>query len=231
MFAFVQARMGSSRLPGKVLMKLFNCKSILSNVIDQIPAEIVPVVLTSLNKTDDDIVLWCQKNGVLYFRGDEYNVLDRFVRACERFGLRDDDYFFRVCSDNPFLNSSSFLSLIGLLKEFKGDYFSYLVDGKPSILSHCGLYPELIRVGALKTTSPSLSTEHVTSHLYLDNFKTHFIESLVDKHLRLTIDDQQDMINVNFILEQIGSSDLLAIMKNKDLIKSMTKQINKYNKI
>ena len=231
MFAFVQARMGSTRLPGKVLMELYNSKSILSNVIDRIPSEIIPVVLTSFSQTDDDIVLWCNKNGVLHFRGDENNVLDRFVSACDRYGLQDDDHFFRVCSDNPLLDSSSFLSLGGLLKENTGDYFSYLVDGKPSILSHCGLYPELIRVGALKTLGPSLSTEHVTSHLYTDNFITHFIESLVDKHLRLTIDDQQDIVNVNFILEHIGSNDLLAIMNYKDLINSMTKQINKYSKV
>lgn len=230
MFAFVQARMGSTRLPGKVLMELYNSKSILSNVINRIPPEITPVVLTSFNQTDDDIVLWCNKNGVLYFRGDENNVLDRFISACDRFGLQDDDHFFRVCSDNPLLESSSFLSLSGLLKENMGDYFSYLVDGKPSILSHCGLYPELIRVGALTTPGPSLSFEHVTPHLYLDNFRTFYIESEIDKNIRFTVDDSQDLANVNYVLEYMTSYSLKEISQHSDLMNSMHKQILKHSK-
>jgi len=231
MFAFVQARMGSTRLPGKVLKQLSNGQSIIANVIDRIPSEVIPIVLTSSSCKDDELVHWCVKNGVQYFRGDELNVLNRYIQACDQVGLKDNDYFFRVCSDNPLLESKSFLVLNGLLSEHKVDYISFSLDGKPSILSHCGLYPELIRVGALKTPGPSLSLEHVTSHLYLDNFRTYYFESDVDRRMRLTVDDPQDLINVNFVLENILPNDLSEILEYEELINSMHKQILKYSKI
>lgn len=231
MYALIQARMGSTRLPGKVMHQLSSGQLILQRVIEAIPEDITPVVVTTENVVDDVLVAYVESLGIQCIRGNELNVYQRYVDACKFLKIANDDYFFRVCSDNPLIDTKSFLLLMDANKVEKVDYLSFSLNGRPSILSHCGLYPELIRFGALTTPGPSLSSEHVTPHLYLDDFKTFYIESEIDENIRLTIDDSQDLANVNYVIENMMSYSLTEIVQHSDLMNSMHKQILKYNKI
>jgi spore coat polysaccharide biosynthesis protein SpsF len=231
MYALIQARMGSTRLPGKVLRQLASGQVILQRVIESIPEVITPVVLTTENAVDDVLVAYVESLGIQCFRGNELNVYQRYVDACNFLKIANDDYFFRVCSDNPLMDAESFLLLLEASKEEMPDYLAFSVNGHPSVLSHCGLYPELIRYGALTTPGPSLSFEHVTPHLYLDHFRTFYIESEIDKNIRFTVDDSQDLANVNYVLENITSYSLAEITQHSDLMNSMHNQILKHSKI
>jgi spore coat polysaccharide biosynthesis protein SpsF len=74
----VQARMGSTRLPGKVLMEI-NGKPMLDHMIKRLQVTGLPiVVVTSCEKRDEPIVSWCIRNGVNYFLGSELDVLKRY---------------------------------------------------------------------------------------------------------------------------------------------------------
>jgi len=230
MYALIQARMGSTRLPGKVLLQLSSGEVILQKVIESIPEGIIPVVLTTEEEIDDILVAYVENLGVRCIRGNNLNVYERYVGAGNLLNLSNDDYFFRVCSDNPLIESQSFLRLLEASKEEKFDYIAFSVQGHPSILSHCGLYPELIRYGALITPGPSLSYEHVTPHLYHDEFTTCYLESDIDKSVRFTIDDLQDLANVNYVLENLTSNKLTEIAQHSDLLNSMNKQILKHSK-
>ena len=79
--AIVQARLSSSRLAGKTMMPLGGT-TVLGCVIDrlcQVSSIDCVVVATTINKNDDAIVEWCKNNNIEFFRGDEDNVLSRFV--------------------------------------------------------------------------------------------------------------------------------------------------------
>ncbi len=84
--AIIQARVGSTRLPGKVLSDIAG-RTMLARVvrrtmrctlIDEV------IVATTTQSADDDVVRECTKLGVVYFRGGEADVLDRYYRAAKK---------------------------------------------------------------------------------------------------------------------------------------------------
>ena len=84
--AIIQARMGSSRLPGKIMLKTCG-KTFLEHVIDRVIKSKTldkVVVATSLNKNDDVIEDLCKKKNILYFRGSENDVLSRYKMAADK---------------------------------------------------------------------------------------------------------------------------------------------------
>ena len=104
--AIVQARMGSSRLPGKVMMKIGG-RPLLVYLVERISrARTLDtiVVATSTNPRDNVIIEECERRGIPNFRGSELDVLGRYVsaaRACEA------DVVVRVTADNPFTDPDS----------------------------------------------------------------------------------------------------------------------------
>ena len=83
----IEARMSSSRLPGKVLLKVKK-KPLLKLMIERLQfvklAKTI-IVATTLNKKDDVIVNFCKKNKIKYFRGSENDVLLRVLQASKKF--------------------------------------------------------------------------------------------------------------------------------------------------
>ena len=89
----IQARMGSSRLPGKVMEKLDQNNTVLSYVIKQLKysklLDDIVVATTSL-KRDEIIVDFLEEEGIKYFCGDEENVLDRYYQCAKKiFNVRN----------------------------------------------------------------------------------------------------------------------------------------------
>jgi spore coat polysaccharide biosynthesis protein SpsF len=98
--AVIQARMSSTRLPGKVLMPLAG-QPVLWHVVDRLRAcktiQAI-VVATSTDVSDDVIEQWCQGNGVQCFRGSLTDVLDRYVQAAR---ASQADAVLRITADCP----------------------------------------------------------------------------------------------------------------------------------
>jgi spore coat polysaccharide biosynthesis protein SpsF (cytidylyltransferase family) len=101
----IQARTGSARLPGKTLLPFFEDKSILDIIIENIQNHFQEkiIIATTQNTQDEKIVEIAKRNKVLWFRGNEENVLKRFIDAAKNFGLNT---IIRICGDNPFISSS-----------------------------------------------------------------------------------------------------------------------------
>lgn len=104
--AIIQARMGSTRLPGKVL-KPIGGRSLLAYLIDRISkARTLAGVLvaTTTHSRDQAIIAECDRLGVPHFAGSEFDVLDRYVAAAERSSA---EIVVRVTADNPFTDPDS----------------------------------------------------------------------------------------------------------------------------
>ena len=213
MLAFiVQARVGSTRLPNKILLPFFKGKSILELLISKLKnIEDAKVILaTSTNKENDILEQIARQNGVLCFRGAENDVIQRFIDAAEEYGVNN---MIRVCSDNPFLELSSIRELVHCAKDSNNDYISFNIGGVPSIKTHYGFWTEFVKLDALKKvallTDEQLYHEHVTNYIYThpDMFSIKWIDgpSILDTHpeIRLTIDTKEDFDNVKQIYSEI----------------------------
>lgn len=192
----IQARVGSSRYPEKVIRPFYKTKSILDIIIEvtkTISSSIV--VATSTQVKNESIVDIAKRHNISYYQGDEENVLSRFIHVIKKYGFT---HVIRICADNPFLSKE--LALL-LLKKYDGqsDYCSYLIQGKPAILTHYGLFCEIIKASSLLSLSETNDKdikEHVTiSHYTSELYETQWVNEDTLNNLpnfRLTVDTPED---------------------------------------
>lgn len=190
----LQARMGSMRLPGKVLMPLSG-RPMLSHIVERlkkVPNSEALIVATSTNKADDAIEEFCSREGVDCFRGYELDVLDRYYRAAIRFKLTN---IVRATADNPFVDPAEIDRLIGLHKKTGADY-THSFDALPiGVGAECFTFAALER--SWKEGMKPNHREHVNEYIQ-ENPALFRIEALTippDKtapELRLTVDAPED---------------------------------------
>lgn len=165
--AVIQARMGSSRLPGKVLEDLCG-RPVLGWVVDAAQAARgvdQVVVATSVSESDNAIAKFCADIGVNVVRGSENDVLDRFLRAAEE---TEADAIVRLTADCPLLDPDVITQLVAFWRVSGNlDYVSTtLARSLPR-----GLDVEVASVAALRRCEVRVEAHHrthVTSALYED---------------------------------------------------------------
>tara|TARA_Y100000385_G_scaffold261526_1_gene292339 strand:+ start:4134 stop:4883 length:750 start_codon:yes stop_codon:yes gene_type:complete len=225
----VQARLGSTRYPNKVILPFFKGKSILEIILNKINKKFPVIVATTINPKDNLICDLSEKLKIQYFRGSESNVLNRFISTAEFFNV---DLIIRVCADNPFIS----IDLIEKLFElYNGeDYCSFSYPGNiPTILGHVGVFSEITTISALKKiaklTNDKFYLEHVTNFLYKKNdefkVKLHPIESLLVNYenVRLTVDTKSDFDISKKLFEKF------SFIKNIQDLQKMIDYINLNN--
>ena len=162
--AVIQARMGSKRLPGKVMMDIGG-KPALQWVVDSANWALVDDVVVAT--PDDEIVNYCKKNDINYIKGPEDNVL-------ERFRMIEADTFVRLTADCPFVDYE--LMDICVMRN------ACAVDQWPD-----GLDVQIFSRKLLKFGDP----EHVVP---LDNYLPQLPCSMGNmRHVRITLDTQEDL--------------------------------------
>ena len=208
----IQARMGSTRLPRKILREFYNGQTLLEIVIGNLQKVegTKLVVATSVNSNNDELDSFLKEKGVNVFRGDENDVLDRFIRAAEANGIQG---VVRICSDNPFLDWHGVASLVDKAKTCDADYIGYRINDTPSIKTHFGFWGEYVTLDALKrvaaTTDDKQAHEHVTIHIYShpEDYKCEwiscpqFLQGRSD--IRLTVDNAEDFENAQEVYKTL----------------------------
>ena len=162
--AIIQARMGSTRLPGKVLKDLEG-ETVLARVVNRLRrARLISelLVATTDGPADDAIVAECRKCSAPVFRGDEGNVLDRYYRAAQ---LAKADVVVRVTSDCPLIDPEVTDRTIAAFLDASPDYASNtLVRTYPR-----GLDTEVMTQAALgrawHAARKQYEREHVTPYI------------------------------------------------------------------
>lgn len=162
--AIIQARMGSTRLPGKSLV-LLDGKPVLGWVLDH--AEAIPgvdrvVVATTTCREDDVIADYCRRRDVWAFRGSENDVLNRYYRCASEFQA---DSVVRITGDCPFLNPVASGDVLNVFRE--GDY-DYASNIYPRVVPD-GFDTEVVSMAALEKcwqkAETSFDREHVTTYI------------------------------------------------------------------
>lgn len=141
----IEARMGSSRLPGKTLMEIYKGMPLLEVVIKRfrLCKRLDAVyVATSIEKQDDQIVAWCEQNQVNYYRGSEDDVLDRVVNTALS---AKADHIVQMGADSAYLD---FMQIDELIEIYLRDGYDYVCsDLQPTY--PVGIYGHVVNVAKL----------------------------------------------------------------------------------
>jgi spore coat polysaccharide biosynthesis protein SpsF len=244
--AIIQARMTSSRLPGKILLPIpYSGKiSSLEHVIKRIKkCKLVDciVVATTTSKKDQIIVSIANKEKVAFFKGSELNVLKRYYYAAKKYKLST---IVRITSDSPFIDYHLIDQAINKLVNDNSDFCSNSLR-KP--YNH-GMNVEVFTFDALKRAyfgaTKNYEREHVCPYFYLshpENFK--ISEIFAPKYIymfpvRITLDTWDDYIFLCAIADYLYNknhyftlSDIMNLLKRKPWIKeiNLTTEQNKIN--
>jgi spore coat polysaccharide biosynthesis protein SpsF len=231
--AIVQARMGSTRLPGKVLKDLEG-ETMLARVVQRLRrATLIDEVLiaTTDEKADDAIVTECRRCSVPVFRGDEKDVLDRYFRAAQ---LTKAEVVVRITADCPLIDPQVTDKTVGAFKEQSPDYASNcIVRTYPR-----GLDTEVMTVRALerawRTANKPHERAHVTPYIYEhpDEFKLLSVTGAEDySGHRWTVDTPEDLEFVRAIYArfkdqpEFGGPDVLDLVASEPALAELNQSI------
>ena len=228
----IQARTGSSRLPGKVLLPGANNKPLLLNLYERISkSKYIDkiVIATTKLKNDFEIVKICKKNNIDYFRGSNKNVLDRYYKCALKYKA---SLILRVTADCPlleykFIDDFIYKSQKKILnyftnchnRTFPKGYDLEIVDFKT--LKHCKL-----------NAKSKYDKEHVTPFIIRNLSSLKFGHIKYKKNLykkyRLTLDYKSDYLVIKNIFDNLYSKDKFFDLKKiiKYLDKSKMWKLN-----
>jgi len=209
--AIIQARMGSTRLPGKVLKKVLN-KTLLEYQIERVKrAKTIEeiIIATTTKDSDDPIIQLCQQLSVPYYRGSEEDVLARYYEAATNFGV---DVVVRLTSDCPIIDPNVIDKVVRHYLENK-DRYDYVSNTLARTYPR-GLDTEVVSYEVLKRAHEDAQgleyREHVTAYIYChpQQFKLSNTSNETDesKH-RWTVDTEEDFELIEKIISDLYPKD------------------------
>ena len=229
----IQARMSSTRLPGKVMIKVDKENTILDCVINQLQSskEIKNIVIATTDQKEDDVIVeFLKKKRVKYFRGSKQDVLDRYYQCAKKFNFSE---IIRITSDNPLVD---YEIVDMVVKHFRSDDYDYISIDQP-LSTFQKTYPsgynvEVFTFSALenawKNTKLPSEREHVTPYFYKNKeiFKQTNVENSEDlSRFRCTVDTKYDLELIQKIYSNVKKrpillSDVIKLFKaNPELVK------------
>jgi len=208
--AVIQARMTSTRLPGKVLADFFG-RPMLAHMLDRVrrARRLDAIwVATTANATDDPVADLCAASDVPVFRGDEHDVLSRFVAVAEEAGA---EIVVRLTADCPLIDPTVVDAAVDLRDREDRDYLSNAIRRTyPD-----GLDVEVFTRAALETadreTKSGFMREHVTPYLRTGCYPDagvfsvgHLCGPADFSHLRWTVDTAADLAHARRLAERVS---------------------------
>jgi spore coat polysaccharide biosynthesis protein SpsF len=232
--AIIQARLGSSRLPGKVLEDLCG-QSVLAWVVSRVRRAkgLDSVVVATTNEAlDDAIVRECAKLDVDVFRGDEQDVLDRFYRAAQ---WKRASTVVRITADCPLIDPAITDTTISTFLAEQPDYASNTLERTYPR----GLDTEVISLGALerawKEAREPHQRAHVTPYLYQNPqlFRLVSVKGDVDYSAdRWTLDTAEDLKFLRAVCDRFSGQvemtwvDVLALLEREPSLRHINNKVS-----
>ena len=239
--AIIQARMSSSRLPGKVLLPLAE-KPVIHHIVDRVAlcknvGKII--VATSNEKSDDKLSDYCNEKGIDVYRGSLNNVLSRY---CDILEHNDYKYCVRITGDCPLIHPPFIDAQIDALKAYNADLIWTKMQS--SVLEGQGVKSKDAVLHVMAKSNDPDNLEHVGSKYFLNNPEEfNFVELKIPDYFynyqyRITVDQVEDYeflstiynnhwsgspINLMEVLEWLNSNNKCMI-KNKNVQHSQINQ-------
>lgn len=232
--AIIQARTGSTRLPGKVLKEIVG-KPMLWHIIHRVEAaKLIDkiVVATTAKDKDKKIIEIAKELGIESFAGSEENVLDRFYQVARKYKA---EVIVRITADDPLKDPLIIDKIVKTFLKNKDnvDYVSNTV--KPTYPE--GLDVEVFSFDALerawRESASKFDREHVTSYIWRNPEKFRIINVVNENgdfsHLRWTVDTQEDLDFVKEIFRRLYEEEKIFLMDEVLNLLERYPQISKIN--
>jgi len=220
----IQARLGSKRLPGKVLKNFKGYNPLIVLISRLQKSKIIKniIIATTKNNKDTKIVNFCKKNSLKFFRGEENDVLGRYYKTATKYKVKN---IVRITSDCPFIDINILDKMILFFKKNKLDYYANTYP-EPSTFPD-GMDIEIFKYKALKISNKLAKNkserEHVT--VFMRQFKKFKSKRYDQKNnlskYRLTIDFFKDFKLFTKIIDHFGEKIFFTSMD--DIVKFLSK--------
>lgn len=211
----IQARMGSTRLPGKMMMDL-DGKPVIEHVFDRarmIEHAKEAWLATTTNTEDDALAEWAKKNDIKFFRGSAHDVLDRYYQTAKASGA---DVIVRITGDCPLIDYGVADGVIQIFLDSGCDYAS---NAHPPTFPD-GLDVEVVSYAALerawKEASLPSEREHVLPYIWKHPEKFRLQNVAHDTDLsahRWTLDTPEDLEFLRHVVSACNESENFCDMK------------------
>ena len=220
----VEARMGSSRLPGKILMEI-NGTTILKLLLERIKkvSDIKKIIVaTTINSKDDILAKYCKDNNIICHRGSENDVMGRVLEAAK---INNISTIVEITGDCPLIDPKIISQILNCYINNEADYV-----GNANIYTYpAGMEVQVFSTKTLEdsynNTNDILDREHVTLHIKRSGkySKINIIapNNQTDPDLGLTLDEEKDLILIKKIYKYFNHNnfdldEILDLLNNKN---------------
>lgn len=233
LFIIIQARMTSTRLPGKVMLPLCG-RTVLEVMIERLKSFKDNIIIATTNDgTQTPIVELCKKLGIKYYEGDTNNVLSRYYEAAVKFGAKENDIIVRMTSDCPLIDEKIARDTIEYFKKNNVDH----VGSGPHSGYPMGIDTSVFRFKLLEhmyfNATEDFEKEHVSPYMMKMNIEVLSFENKHDdSKYRLTLDEDDDYKAIKEVYKKFDNrldfsyDELITVLKENEYIYEMNKHVH-----
>lgn len=223
-----QARIGSTRLPGKIFKKV-NDKELLLYHVERLQKTNFKIIIATSTKKEDDVICeFAAFHKISYYRGSELNVLSRFYNAAKEHGL---DIIVRVTSDCPFIDPDLIFKAVNNYLKLNNTniYLSNTIQRTYARGFDFEIFSIELLENAFKNAYEESEQEHVTPFMWKNRSGKCIVkqtEQINDNsHLRLTVDTPEDFELIKLLITNYNAQELThteienILLKHPELVK------------
>ena len=219
-----QARINSSRLPNKIFLEAAGRPFLYYHINRLKKANLPIIVATTNNGSEKPIIEFCKENNLLYYCGDEKNVLQRFYQCAVKHHV---DKIIRVTSDCPLIDADIIEKGIATYRALNNNcvyYSNALKRTYPRGMDYEIFSFQLLEQAFLNAEEFS-DKEHATPYIWKNRsgkvLIEHDLNTNNDEDLRITLDTEEDKILITKLIEEFNASELNC----KEIIKILRNNI------
>jgi spore coat polysaccharide biosynthesis protein SpsF len=200
--------MGSTRLPGKVMLEILN-KPVIWHVVSRVSKtqSIDRLIVATTTRSEDDVIeTFCRENNISFFRGSNEDVLDRYYQCAKKFDMEN---IVRITADCP-LHDPNVIDLV--IKRYKSGNYDYISNTDPPSYPD-GIDVEVFSLTALEkawnNANLSSEREHVTPYIRKNKnlFRVENVQNETDlSELRWTLDQEEDFRFIQTVYIELSES-------------------------